>query len=109
MSDLRPEIPADAPPGSAKVEPASSDKGHHASTTGLVPPAPAALDLHTHTLRSDGILTPQELVTAVAATGVRLLAITDHDSRSSRGSRSTPSSWTATTSRRARCTSWGWE
>jgi 3',5'-nucleoside bisphosphate phosphatase len=51
----------------------------HASRSGFVPPSPATVDLHTHTLRSDGILTPTELVTAVAATGVRLLAITDHD------------------------------
>jgi 3',5'-nucleoside bisphosphate phosphatase len=54
-------------------------KRHHAPATGLVPPEPATLDLHTHTLRSDGILTPQELVAAAAAAGVRLLAITDHD------------------------------
>ncbi len=53
-------------------------KRHHAST-GLVPPAPATVDLHTHTLRSDGLLTPSELVAAVHAAGVRLLAITDHD------------------------------
>jgi 3',5'-nucleoside bisphosphate phosphatase len=47
--------------------------------TGFVPPAPALADFHTHTLRSDGILTPSELVAAAAAAGVRLLAITDHD------------------------------
>ncbi len=45
----------------------------------LVPAAPATIDLHTHTTRSDGLLEPAALVTAVAATGVRLLAITDHD------------------------------
>jgi hypothetical protein len=56
----------------------SAVKRHHAST-GLVPPAPATVDLHTHTLRSDGLLTPAELVAAVNAAGVRLLAITDHD------------------------------
>ena len=38
------------------------------------------VDLHTHTTRSDGVLSPVELVTAVAAVGVRHLAITDHDS-----------------------------
>jgi predicted metal-dependent phosphoesterase TrpH/GNAT superfamily N-acetyltransferase len=37
------------------------------------------MDLHSHTSRSDGILTPTELVTAAAEAGVRLLAITDHD------------------------------
>ena len=66
----------------------------HASRSGFVPPAPATVDLHTHTLRSDGILTPLELVTAVAATGVTLLAITDHDTlagvRELRASGATP-------------------
>lgn len=42
-------------------------------------PQPATLDLHTHTLRSDGLLRPAELVRAAAAAGVHLLAITDHD------------------------------
>ena len=54
-------------------------KRHHAPAHGLVPPAPAQVDLHTHTLRSDGLLTPAELVAAAAGAGVRLLAITDHD------------------------------
>lgn len=56
-----------------------SVKRHHAPMRGLVPPVPATLDLHTHTVRSDGLLTPAELATAAAAAGVRLLAITDHD------------------------------
>jgi predicted metal-dependent phosphoesterase TrpH len=37
------------------------------------------MDLHAHTLRSDGLLTPAELAAAAGAAGVRLLAITDHD------------------------------
>ena len=45
----------------------------------VVPPGPSPVDLHTHTLRSDGVLTPLELVTAAAAAGVRTLAVTDHD------------------------------
>ena len=45
----------------------------------VVPPAPSTIDLHTHTLRSDGLLTPIELATQAAAVGVRLLSITDHD------------------------------
>jgi predicted metal-dependent phosphoesterase TrpH len=40
----------------------------------------ATVDLHTHTLRSDGVLEPVELVRAVAEAGIRTLAITDHDS-----------------------------
>ena len=45
----------------------------------VVPEGPSPVDLHTHTLRSDGVLTPRELVAAAAAAGVRTLAITDHD------------------------------
>ena len=54
-------------------------KRHHGGATGFVPPAPALADFHTHTLRSDGVLTPAQLVTAAAAVGVRAMAITDHD------------------------------
>lgn len=39
----------------------------------------ATVDLHTHTDRSDGLLRPGALVRDAAAVGVRLLAITDHD------------------------------
>jgi 3',5'-nucleoside bisphosphate phosphatase len=42
--------------------------------------APSVVDLHTHTTRSDGVLEPDALIAAVAATTVRTLAITDHDS-----------------------------
>jgi predicted metal-dependent phosphoesterase TrpH len=45
----------------------------------VVPPAAATIDLHSHTLRSDGILTPAELASQAAAAGIRLLSITDHD------------------------------
>jgi predicted metal-dependent phosphoesterase TrpH len=45
----------------------------------VIPPAPASVDLHTHTLRSDGVQTPAALVAAAAAAGIRTLAITDHD------------------------------
>ncbi len=37
------------------------------------------LELHCHTTYSDGTLTPAELVKAAASSGVRALAITDHD------------------------------
>jgi predicted metal-dependent phosphoesterase TrpH len=40
---------------------------------------PTTVDLHTHTTRSDGVLEPRTLVRDVAAAGVRVLAITDHD------------------------------
>jgi 3',5'-nucleoside bisphosphate phosphatase len=38
-----------------------------------------SIDLHSHTTYSDGVLTPGELVRAAAAAGVRVLAVTDHD------------------------------
>lgn len=37
------------------------------------------LELHCHTTCSDGTLTPEQLVEAAIATGVKALAITDHD------------------------------
>lgn len=51
-----------------------------AAWEGIVPPAPSSIDLHTHTRRSDGLLAPSALAAQAAAVGVRLLAITDHDS-----------------------------
>jgi len=36
-------------------------------------------DLHTHTLYSDGILTPEQLILKAQGRGVSFLAITDHD------------------------------
>jgi len=37
------------------------------------------IDLHTHTRASDGSDTPEELVEAAARAGVKVLAVTDHD------------------------------
>jgi predicted metal-dependent phosphoesterase TrpH len=57
-------------------------RGRHARPH--VPPpvggGESVVDLHTHTLRSDGVLQPLELVQGAAAAGIRTLAITDHDS-----------------------------
>ena len=39
-----------------------------------------AVDLHSHTTASDGTLTPRELVREAARKGLRVLAVTDHDS-----------------------------
>lgn len=36
-------------------------------------------DLHCHSTRSDGVLSPTELVTRAHANGVQMLALTDHD------------------------------
>jgi predicted metal-dependent phosphoesterase TrpH len=52
---------------------------HDAPAEPVVPSGPSTVDLHTHTLRSDGTLEPRDLVEQAAAAGVRLLAITDHD------------------------------
>jgi len=41
---------------------------------------PGAVDLHSHTTASDGTLSPAELVREAARRGVRVLAVTDHDS-----------------------------
>lgn len=55
-------------------------RGRRAPVVGrVVPPEPTAVDLHTHTSRSDGLLEPWALVADAAAAGVRTLAITDHD------------------------------
>jgi predicted metal-dependent phosphoesterase TrpH len=45
----------------------------------VIPPGPSPIDLHTHSNRSDGVLPPARLVSDAAAAGVRLLALTDHD------------------------------
>jgi predicted metal-dependent phosphoesterase TrpH len=57
----------------------SAEERHHAPVSTFRPPSPSTIDLHTHTLRSDGLLTPAQLVDAAASAGVKLLAITDHD------------------------------
>jgi 3',5'-nucleoside bisphosphate phosphatase len=41
---------------------------------------PGAVDLHTHTTASDGTYAPRDLVAEAASRGVRVLAVTDHDS-----------------------------
>jgi 3',5'-nucleoside bisphosphate phosphatase len=42
-------------------------------------PFPSAVDLHTHSTRSDGVMAPGDLVAAAAAAGVTFMALTDHD------------------------------
>jgi predicted metal-dependent phosphoesterase TrpH len=50
-----------------------------ASDGAVVPPGPSTIDLHTHSTRSDGVLAPVDLIRDVAAAGVRITALTDHD------------------------------
>ncbi len=45
----------------------------------VIPPYPSRVDLHAHSRRSDGVLEPIALVAAAAAVGVRVLALSDHD------------------------------
>lgn len=40
---------------------------------------PKSYDLHTHSIASDGILSPADLVNLAVARGVEVLALTDHD------------------------------
>jgi 3',5'-nucleoside bisphosphate phosphatase len=49
------------------------------TNTNSVPIAPRRYDLHTHSLRSDGTLTPAALVARAHAAGIDVLALTDHD------------------------------
>jgi len=42
----------------------------------------STVDLHTHSLRSDGALEPGELIRRAAANGVRIQALSDHDTLS---------------------------
>jgi predicted metal-dependent phosphoesterase TrpH len=58
---------------------AERQRRHELPGEPVIPPAPSRIDLHTHTARSDGLLEPADLVAQAAAAGVRLLAITDHD------------------------------
>src|SRR5437764_1791435 len=41
---------------------------------------PGGVDLHSHTTASDGVLSARELVRLAVRHGVRVLAVTDHDS-----------------------------
>ena len=65
------------------MAPSASGPRHRVRRTDETPIEGAGrstVDLHTHTLRSDGVLQPVELVRAAAEAGIRTLAITDHDS-----------------------------
>lgn len=49
------------------------------STTGLSLAADAGIDLHLHTIHSDGVWTPEALLDHLAAAQFDLAAVTDHD------------------------------
>ena len=44
-----------------------------------MPPRPSTVDLHAHSSRSDGVLRPERLIEEVAAVGVTVFSLTDHD------------------------------
>ncbi|HVA22001.1 MAG TPA: PHP domain-containing protein [Candidatus Micrarchaeia archaeon] len=46
---------------------------------GAVPPGFAVADPHLHTTRSDGMVSPRELVRAAARAGLGVICVTDHD------------------------------
>ena len=45
----------------------------------------AVVDLHLHTTASDGRCTPEELVDRCADAGLRVISVTDHDTRAGEG------------------------
>ena len=51
----------------------------HEPAAGSMTPRPNRVDLHIHTDRSDGVLTPTELYGAMREWGIRLAAVSDHD------------------------------
>ncbi|HJP87482.1 MAG TPA: PHP domain-containing protein [Candidatus Limnocylindrales bacterium] len=57
----------------------SKGPDRHQARSSWRPPTPSHIDLHSHTCRSDGLLTPAQLASDAAAAGIRLIAITDHD------------------------------
>jgi predicted metal-dependent phosphoesterase TrpH len=48
-----------------------------------LPDGMSAAETHAHTLASDGMVTPEDLVAAAAALGLGVLAVTDHDTTGS--------------------------
>jgi len=59
-----------------KVAPSSR---YAAGQAPFVPPWPVEVDLHLHTTASDGTLSPARLMDLIGATGLMVVAITDHD------------------------------
>ena len=50
------------------------------TSAAINPEWPVEVDLHLHTTASDGTLTPRQLIDQLAATSLKIVAITDHDS-----------------------------
>lgn len=54
-------------------------RGDERAHDGTAAESDGRADLHTHTTFSDGVLTPQELITKAKEAGLSTIAITDHD------------------------------
>jgi len=61
----------------------TTSNGHAAPTERIAIPARAPVDLHLHTLASDGAWTPSALIDHLAQRGFRVAAICDHDTQRS--------------------------
>ncbi len=77
MRNRRSRGPAQSPPAADFAEPIT-DAGR--PRPGAQPTPVSVVDLHLHTTFSDGRLSPTELVRLCARNGLRVIAITDHDS-----------------------------
>ncbi len=60
-------------------EPARRRSRYEAQDDPVVPPYPSRVDLHCHSDCSDGVMDPRGLVEAAAEAGVKILALSDHD------------------------------
>lgn len=63
----------------ATITRVSSPANHPAQSKPVPPTSGLGVDLHSHSLISDGILSPELLVQRAGEAGVRVLALTDHD------------------------------
>jgi predicted metal-dependent phosphoesterase TrpH len=69
-----------AAPRDTFASPPGGQAGYRATPgPAVVRARPSRVDLHAHSCRSDGVLEPRQLVDDAAAAGLRVLALTDHD------------------------------
>ena len=70
--------------GLGRIPPPSRRRGarHDPDVAPVTPPWPVYEDLHLHSTASDGTATPTQLIEFVAATPLRIVALTDHDTTS---------------------------
>ena len=61
----------------------TNSNGNHPASERITIPARAPVDLHLHTLASDGAWTPSALIDHLAGRGFRVVAVCDHDTQRS--------------------------